>query len=698
MVPEVALTEVVPTPTAVSRPAALMVTMLVLPVVHVTCVVTLPWVSSEKVAVAVYCWVCPVTRVWLVGETAMELMTRVLTVSWVVAVSAPDLAVMVVVPRATPVARPALLMVATPVLEELQAAVLVTSLVVPSASVAFAVYCSVLLGVMAALTGVRVSATTVPGERKKSPHPTAAVNNATAMIRLVACWRMGTKILTASRAPLLYEDGKSGKVFFFSQVTMRKPSRLFTRWFALVMMLAGAAGAQLPTKPRSSQPAHTTPARTAAVVAAPEVCAECIRAEETFLANDALRGRGSGTHDEELAAHYLGSELLRYGIAPAGDNGSYVQMATIVTRVAAAPPVLSFAAAGSETRWTHGHEVIVLGLPAEKVSGPLQRLPGANAPVQKGAIVLVDPKDGFNAATQALQQGAAMALLLAPSRFAQTWEARGQRLPRLGDAAMGAGNVVVLNQAAATALAALPEGTTITVEAPAGPEQKSYTWNTVGILRGSDPRLVQQAILLSAHLDHLGVGPPVNGDDIYNGADDDASGCVAVLQLARALGAAATPKRTVVFALFGSEEKGGLGSRWFLDHAPVPLEHFVANLEFEMIGRPDPKVQPDELWLAGWELSNLGPVLVQHGAKLVADQRPEQKFFQRSDNIALARRGVVAQSVSSFGLHPDYHRPSDDLAHLDFAHLTAAIGSMIAPVRWLANSDFVPQWEPGKKP
>lgn len=477
---------------------------------------------------------------------------------------------------------------------------------------------------------------------------------------------------------------------------MHKPSRWFARWFALMLVLAGVAGAQLQTKPRSPQPARTTPARTAAGVAAPDVCAECIRAEETLLAGDALRGRGSGTHDEELAAHYLGSELLRYGIAPAGDDGSYVQMATLVTRTAATPPVLFFVAAGSETRWTHGQEIIVLGLPAEKVSGPLQRWPAANAPVQKGAIVLVDPKEGFNTATQALQQGAAMALLVAPSRFVQTWEARGQRLPRLGDAATG--NVVLLNPAAATALAALPEGTTITLETQAAPEQQSYTWNAVGILSGSDPRLAEQAILLSAHLDHLGVGQPVNGDDIYNGADDDASGCVAVLQLARALGAGARPKRTVVFALFGSEEKGGIGSRWFLDHAPVPLEDFVANLEFEMIGRPDPKVQPDELWLTGWELSNLGPILAQHGAKLVADQRPDQKFFQRSDNIVLARRGVVAQTVSSFGLHPDYHRPSDDLAHIDFAHMTAAIGSLIAPVRWLVNSDFVPQWEAGKRP
>jgi Zn-dependent M28 family amino/carboxypeptidase len=194
------------------------------------------------------------------------------------------------------------------------------------------------------------------------------------------------------------------------------------------------------------------------------------------------------------------------------------------------------------------------------------------------------------------------------------------------------------------------------------------------------------------------VGPAVKDDEIYNGADDDASGCVAALQLARALGGGPRPRRTVVFAFFGSEEKGGFGSRYFLEHPPVPLDQIVANLEFEMIGRPDSAVKPDELWLTGYEMSNLGPTLAQHGAKLVADPHPAQHFFTRSDNIVLARKGVVAQTVSSFGLHEQYHQPSDDLTHIDFNHMEKAIGSMLEPVRWLVNSDFKPEWLPGKKP
>jgi Zn-dependent M28 family amino/carboxypeptidase len=104
------------------------------------------------------------------------------------------------------------------------------------------------------------------------------------------------------------------------------------------------------------------------------------------------------------------------------------------------------------------------------------------------------------------------------------------------------------------------------------------------------------------------------------------------------------------------------------------------------------------MFLSGWERSNLGPALAKHGAHLVADPHPEQHFFERSDNYALAKRGVVAQTISSFGLHEDYHRPSDDIAHLDLKHMEDAIQSLLAPMEWLVNSKFKPQWNPGGKP
>ncbi len=226
---------------------------------------------------------------------------------------------------------------------------------------------------------------------------------------------------------------------------------------------------------------------------------------------------------------------------------------------------------------------------------------------------------------------------------------------------------------------------------------RKETWNAIGILRGSTAP--NEVILLTAHLDHLGIGPAnAAGDTNYNGADDDASGTTAVLALAHILATGPRPRRTIVFALFGSEELGGFGNRAFLAHPPVPLTNIVANLEFEMIGRPDPAVPAGTLWFTGFERSNLGPELVKHGAHLVNDPHPTQNFFRRSDNYALAMQGIVAQTVSSFGLHKDYHQPSDELSTIDFAHMTKAIASMVGPIRWLANSIWKPQWNPGGKP
>jgi Zn-dependent M28 family amino/carboxypeptidase len=225
---------------------------------------------------------------------------------------------------------------------------------------------------------------------------------------------------------------------------------------------------------------------------------------------------------------------------------------------------------------------------------------------------------------------------------------------------------------------------------------RKTTWNVVGILQGTDAG--KEVILLTAHLDHLGIGPAKNGDPIYNGADDDASGTTAVIELARVFAAAPRPARTLIFVLFGAEELGGYGNRYFLEHPPLPLDHIIANLEFEMIGRRDPALPRDGLWLTGYERSDLGPELVRHGAGLVADPHPRENFFTRSDNYPLAKRGIVAHTVSSFGLHADYHQPGDELSRIDFPHMTRAIQSMVEPIEWLAQTSWKPKWLPNGRP
>jgi Zn-dependent M28 family amino/carboxypeptidase len=301
-------------------------------------------------------------------------------------------------------------------------------------------------------------------------------------------------------------------------------------------------------------------------------------------------------------------------------------------------------------------------------------------------------------------QGAAAVLVPATAQQQEIWDELAEKNPELLPQLEGklpnpkeSLNILAVSGEAQTALQNAANGTPVHFKGIATAPQKTKTWNAIGIVHGQDPALQHSAVLLSAHIDHLGIGPPVNGDRIYNGADDDASGVAAVLEFARLLGSG-QPKRPVIFALFGSEEVGELGSTYFSEHPPVPLHDIAAALEFEMIGRRDPALPDDSLWLSGWDRSDLGPQLAAHGANLVGDPHTGQGFFQRSDNFVLAEKGVIAQTISSFGLHSDYHQPSDDLAHLDFEHLDEAVASLIRPIEWLVNSDFRPQWKPGGKP
>lgn len=222
--------------------------------------------------------------------------------------------------------------------------------------------------------------------------------------------------------------------------------------------------------------------------------------------------------------------------------------------------------------------------------------------------------------------------------------------------------------------------------------------NVVGLIRGSDPTLAGEAVVVGAHYDHIGIGQPVDGDSINNGADDDASGTVAVLEVARALQRGAPPKRTVIFVAFTGEEMGLLGTRYYIENPVISMENTVAELQIEMIGRPDDLAGGEgKAWLTGYERSTMGDMLRDNGIAIVPDPRPDQNFFMRSDNIAFARIGIPAHTLSSFNLHTDYHRPSDDVDKVDFAHMTAVIEATVQAVRHLADGEK-PRWHPGGRP
>lgn len=235
----------------------------------------------------------------------------------------------------------------------------------------------------------------------------------------------------------------------------------------------------------------------------------------------------------------------------------------------------------------------------------------------------------------------------------------------------------------------IPESSILTTEA-----------NVVGIIPGSDPDVAGEAVIVGAHFDHVGIGLPVpdeNGvpDSIYNGADDDGSGTVAVLEIARALVEGPAPRRTVVILLSTGEEMGLLGTRYYIENPVISMENTVADLQIEMIGRPDDAVGGfGRAWLTGFERTTMGDQLAEAGSPIVADPRLEQNFFFRSDNIAFARIGIPAHTLSSFNLHSDYHRPSDEVDRIDFEHMAVLVEATIEAVRFLADGP-TPAWKEG---
>ena len=436
---------------------------------------------------------------------------------------------------------------------------------------------------------------------------------------------------------------------------------------------------------------------------------EWVRAHEMFLASDAMRGRGSATPDELIAATYVASQFERFGLKPGAPDGTYIQRVELVQPVVEGKSTLT--AQNSGVSLEQGKDFILSRTDGEGFSGPLLKITAANAGTaqfQPGSVVLLggDLGEQSRAVGRRAVMAGAKALLrvdraLTPEKMEAVSGEGGSIHPHLAGSTggvMGAGfTVVSLTPTAGDQLARLQDGTTISLQLQTK-DTPRYSYNAIGVLPGKNSSADAKVLLLSAHLDHLGIGTPVNGDSIYNGANDDASGTTAVMELAHALASGQPLARTVYFVCYGSEEFGGLGSTYFREHPPIPLDHIAANLEFEMIGNQDPKMPKRKMLLTGWDRSNLGPTLVQHGALLGDDPYPEQHFFERSDNYPLALKGVIAHTAGGWGTPPTYHKPDDDLAHLDFGFMTEAIQSLIEPLRWLANSDFVPHWLPGKQP
>jgi hypothetical protein len=372
----------------------------------------------------------------------------------------------------------------------------------------------------------------------------------------------------------------------------------------------------------------------------------------SVLAHDSLEGRGTGTVGGARAARFIAEEMRAAGLEPAGDSG-FFQRVPIVRASRAGRPmtVASFAIRDTFPADQRGLAVNVIGI-----------LRGSD-PVLKDSVVLVDA-----------------------------------HYDHLGLRAGGAVDIDSVQAFAALA-------------APIIAERALYAKaNNISLRgRGGAAMTDEQRAAVAAfqmHIDRIRVDmaavrrahPKARMDSVYNGADDDASGTVAVIEIAKQIARGPRPKRTIVFAATTGEEVGLVGTRWYIDHPVMPLAAMQANLEIEMIGRPDSLAGgPGQAWLTGFERSTMGVSFANAGLAVVADKRLDQQFFSRSDNISFARMGIPAHTLSSFNLHTDYHQLTDEIGAVDFAHMAGVINIGVKAVELLANGP-APHWNPGGRP
>ncbi|MEZ5366133.1 MAG: M28 family peptidase [Bryobacterales bacterium] len=437
-----------------------------------------------------------------------------------------------------------------------------------------------------------------------------------------------------------------------------------------------------------------------------------IAADVEHLASDELGGRGPGTPDEDKTIAYIEEQFRKAGAVPAGDNGTYFQTVPLVGVEPLPSTKISWSSGDATHPLAWLDEVVALShtqkpeatLDAEAVFvghgivAPEYGWDDYKGADVKGKLVLLftnePPSDdpaffGGKALTyygrwtfkyeEALRHGAAGVLIVHTDETAgypwsvvrNSW---GRTNPYVklaeGESALTAAGWITSEAAAplldtspATAgksiddllaMANQKEFTPIPLQARVTGKLDSKlsqmdTRNVVAKVEGSDPAKRDEAVLYTAHWDHLGRGEPdTNGDGIYNGAVDNATGTAIVLELARAFGAMKTkPARTILFAAVTAEEGGLRGSEYFGRHPPIPAGKIAVDLNYDGIL---PIGRTSDMTLPGYERTTLAPVVeelaAKMGIKLEPEAHPEQGYYYRSDHFSLARVGVPAFSLS----------------------------------------------------
>ena len=496
----------------------------------------------------------------------------------------------------------------------------------------------------------------------------------------------------------------------------------------LIPIAAGCGGGNLNPVP-GAEPYERELARAAETIT-PETVLERI----WVIAHDSMGGRDTPSEGLTKTADYFVSKYREWGVLPGGENGTYYQHYPLVKRGAGpARTYIELTEPGRSTRLTMGNwnyasrpgADTAVTAPVLIVGGNLT--PEAIETIEPAGKVLLLVWDSERAADwnrwyrQILGRGTPAAIIRLRNDSREVFE-RGRPNPQTMRLALGLpisgpsefsihDSLMAANpnfdrpdwrqvrSATGPIVQLAPPGVSITVSAPAKVFEQVTAPNVIGIIPGSDPVLKNEYVIYSAHMDHVGTNTRTRtpGDTIWNGADDDASGSTGILMVAEAFQRLKVkPRRSIVIMHVSGEEKGLLGSQWYSEHPTLPVDQTVANINFDMIGRNN----PDSIVVIGKEHSDMGTTLARVNQRHPAiglttsdDLWPEERFYFRSDHYNFARKGVPILFFFN-GVHPDYHRESDELDKID-TEKTARIGQLIFYLGLeIGDTEQRPQWNP----
>jgi hypothetical protein len=453
------------------------------------------------------------------------------------------------------------------------------------------------------------------------------------------------------------------------------------------------------------------------------------------IAHDSMQGRNTPSPGLDMTAAWIASEFRRFGLRGGAGDGGFIQrypldevvvdaeasgLTTGSARLAFGVDLLPLF--GSPSELEVASELVVISGSTEAAALPADEVRGKHAVVVLASGRTIG-RDVFGL-IMGVRAAGPSSVMVASAADDDAWAAQAARSlsPSVrwpGNEGRGGGGAPLL-QVRLSSLQRLIAGSGLSVEAlqargeepvqvhPVGGTTarlvqrvtvgQTSAPNVVGILDGSDPELRDEYVVFSGHMDHVGMGTPdENGDSIFNGADDDASGTIAVVEAAEAMAALATPpRRSMVFLVVSGEEKGLWGSRYYADNPSVPIEQLVANVNADMVGRN----WPDTIVAIGKEHSDLGETLARVNERhpelrmtAIDDIWPEERFYFRSDHYNFARKGVPILFFFN-GTHDDYHGLDDEPERVD-AEKAARITKLLFYLGVeIGNADERPQWNP----